>query len=543
MDSQVQISWENTDTKFPAKILMALEEFTAIIRKIEAMNTLPEEATRLLPPISVEEMDWKGFQERTGVSQRVITYCKRHCHEMHPQSCRQLVYMLVEFFRKAHVCNVDHIWADVGKILLKTCQQTRVMYENYTKYLDGHCKPQGRPRILSENDVQVIIHEITEKFCQKQPMTKRDVMIFIYERWKVEVSKRFVVRLIDARREISQADAFPMEESRAEVTNRELERFYDQLREVVNGVHPINIFNVDEIGFCRKARHQKVRCVVPSNAVGQHIEYIPQMDTDKTFTLIAGVSLAGTSLTPMIICPLKSLPKDFLSTEVWNGRDCVLGHSETGFANHFVFNTWYDEIFRPHLARNRFELCDEDAPAVLICDGFRGHEDQEILAKAAEDNVMVVFIPAHSSHLTQALDKFAFANMKRHYQNNKELNESSLDRNGKKIRKMLSAYYSVLTPFTIRASWRAVGIETIRDEQGVVLSVSVNGQEVIARHAELGAQRSRRKRVPLDRDHLVNRAQLDRVAKGLCPRCGQVMPDHDEPVTPRRIRLVMGPQE
>ena len=272
-------------------------------------------------------------------------------------------------------------------------------------------------------------------------------------------------------------------------------------------------------------------------------EYIPQMDTDKTFTLIAGVSLAGTSLTPMIICPLKSLPKDFLSTEVWNGRDCVLGHSETGFANHSVFNTWYDEIFRPHLARNRFELCDEDAPALLICDGFRGHEDQEILAKAAEDNVMVVFIPAHSSHLTQALDKFAFANMKRHYQNNKELNESSLDRNGKKIRKMLSAYYSVLTPFTIRASWRAVGIETIRDEQGVVLSVSVNGQEVIARHAELGAQRSRRKRVPLDRDHLVNRAQLDRVRKGLCPRCGQVMPDHDEPVTPRRIRLAMGPQE
>lgn len=82
------------------QILVALEERTAIIREMEVMNTIPEETTRSLQPIPVEEMDWKRFQERAGVSQRVITYCKRHCHDMHPPSCRQLAYMLVEFFRK-----------------------------------------------------------------------------------------------------------------------------------------------------------------------------------------------------------------------------------------------------------------------------------------------------------------------------------------------------------------------------------------------------------------------------------------------------------
>lgn len=122
--------------------------------------------------------------------------------------------------------------------------------------------------MLSENDVHVIICENTEKFCQEQPITKREVVIFIYERWKVEISKRFVVRPIDARGEISQAGAFPMEKVELKSQPNSLRGFMINFREAMNRIHPINMFNVADIGFCGKARHQKVRCVVPSNDVG-----------------------------------------------------------------------------------------------------------------------------------------------------------------------------------------------------------------------------------------------------------------------------------
>lgn len=497
------------------------------------MNDLPEATSGLLPPISVESMDWGAFHANTGVSQRIITYCKMHFRMMRAKSMRHLVYMIAQFFQKAQVCDLDSVWAHIGKLLNKTGPLVRVMYENYAKWLGGGVKAHGRPRLLSEEQVQAIVQQVNLNFAQKHPMTKRDVMIFILEQWNLEVSKRFVSRLVEAREELTQVDAFPMELNRAAVTNDELKRFYTQLRELVDGVDPGNIFNVDEIGFCRKSRHEKLRCIAPASAAHQHVEYIPSSDVDRTFTLIATITLDGERLKPMIVCPVKSLPKDFLSTEVWNGKDCILGYAESGFANKSLLHTWYDGVLRPQLAQNRLKLGD-NAPAVIICDGFRAHNDPELLAKAAVDNVRMIFIPPHSSHLTQALDKFAFANMKKAYQ---QCTMTSLDRNGKKIKKMLQAYYSALTPYTIRESWNAVGIHLKWNDKGDSVVVSIDDSEVVADHVDLQAGGRVRKRVSLVSDHLMNRLQLARVGQGLCPHCGHAMTAHPEQRCVIRLRL------
>ena len=498
---------------------------TALERKIEAMNGLQELPSRLTPPISVDEMDWAAFQKATGCTQRIITYCKMHFRLMHAQSMRQHIYMIVEFFKKTEVCELAHIWAIVGGLLAKTGQQVRVMYMNYVDFLGGNVKAKGRPRALTEGQIQVIVQQVNMNFAQKHPMTKRDLMLFIYEQWHLEVSKRFVTRLVNENSEMTQVDAFPMELHRAAVTSDELSNFYNQVRDLIKDVHPRNIFNVDEIGFCRKSRHEKLRCIAPASAKGQHVEYIPYTDVDKTFTLIATITLDGDRLKPMIVCPIKSLPKEFLSTEVWNGQDCILKYSDSGFANKSVLNEWYDEVLAPQLKQNRDSL-GMHAPAVLLCDGFRAHNDPELLAKAAKDNVRVVFLPPHSSHLTQALDKFAFANMKKAYQ--LYTGEGSTDRNGKKIKKMLHAYYSSLTPMTVRASWAAVGIHLNWDDRGENPNVVVDASDVTDSHTNLQGRTGQRKRTTIT-DHLMNRLQLDRVARGQCPLCGHDSPRQDEP--------------
>ena len=139
---------------------MSCQAFTALERKIEAMNDLPEATSGLLPPISVETMDWGAFHANTGVSQRIITYCKMHFRMMRAKSMRHLVYMIAQFFQKAQVCDLDSVWAHIGKLLNKTGPLVRVMYENYAKWLGGGVKAHGRPRLLSEEQVQAIVQQV-----------------------------------------------------------------------------------------------------------------------------------------------------------------------------------------------------------------------------------------------------------------------------------------------------------------------------------------------------------------------------------------------
>ena len=102
---------------------------------------------------------------------------------------------------------------------------------------------------------------------------------------------------------------------------------------------------------------------------------------------------------------------------------------------------WYNEILRPHLRRTRFALGNEKDPAVLICDGFRSHDDAPFKEMAA-DGVRVAFIPLHRSNLTQPLEKFVFANLKRSYEQVTCLAQCNL----KKIRRMMKlfcVFYSI----------------------------------------------------------------------------------------------------
>ena len=427
--------------------------------------------------------------------------------------------MMMKLFGNSTLAGLSSIWVSVGILIGQTAEYVRAMCENYEKFTNGKAKDCGRPKKLGPDQEEMIIREIDEKYKAKTPMTKRDVMLFIHESWKLTVSKRFVTRLVDNREEITHTTAHPMEQMRAEVTKADLERFYAQLPELLIGVHPCNVVNVDEVGFSRRSSMKPLRCVVPSFASGQRVEYIPRSDVDRTFTMVAGISLDGRFLLPMLVCPVKSLPTDFMTHQIWPGTDCLLAHSGTGFVNRDTFCFWYEKVFRPHLKQNRDKLGSKDSPAVLICDGFRAHSNEELKAKAAADGVRVVFIPPHSSHLTQPLDKHAFANLKGAYERRSN-EEDAGDRMGRKVRKILKAFYETFTPFTIRSSWEAVGISVAWNASGDFLSISVDGTEVINGHSDLcESAASKRKRTPLQ-DHLVNREELDRVAQGLCPWCG-----------------------
>lgn len=65
-----------------------------------------------------------------------------------------------------------------------------------------------------------------------------------------------------------------------------------------------------------------------------------------------------------------------------------------------IFGHWLDDVFLPETANLRTE----ETPVVLILDGFRAHEYLPTLKRAEANHVIIVRLPAHSTHLTQPLD-------------------------------------------------------------------------------------------------------------------------------------------
>jgi hypothetical protein len=64
------------------------------------------------------------------------------------------------------------------------------------------------------------------------------------------------------------------------------------------------------------------------------------------------------------------------------------------------FLTWFQEYVLPFTADRRSEA----SPVILILDNFSGHVHPTTLRVANENNVIMVGLPPHSTHITQPLD-------------------------------------------------------------------------------------------------------------------------------------------
>lgn len=472
-------------------------------------------------PVPVGDLQWDAvLASCPEFTARTVTRMKRLFLQLRPKSLRQQVYMVCEVISEDDLVKLKAKWTLIAKLFGTRDDCVRSFYRNYKNRL-GAANP-GRPRKLTEEQIQQVVQHVGVKALEKNPMTRKDVVRWIFSRFGVTVSKRTIHRLVKQGHGLAAEMAVPIERVRAEVTRDELQQFYLQLRENLEGVSPESVVNLDEVGFSRRSRGAPLPCVIPEQLRGSKIEYIPQEELDSTVTLLAAVTLTGQALMPYIVAPVKSLPKDFMTDTVWVDRDCVLDFSSTGFANGGIINQWYERVFRPWCAQHRQQLGNPQAPIVLICDGFAGHTNDQLKVATAMDNVRLVFLPPHSSHLTQALDKFVFAIMKRCYCEAAGDTEVA-DRNGRKICRILRAFYSSATsPMTIRASWREIGIVGLHDDFGKSIGIEVDGTKVITRHIDVTHQGGyQRKRHNIQQDHLGNRQALQWVQDGLCAQCGQ----------------------
>lgn len=106
--------------------------------------------------------------------------------------------------------------------------------------------------------------------------------------------------------------------------------------------------------------------------------------------------------------PLYVIYKATLLRESWtkNGpSQCRYNCSESGWMESVHFVEWFDKIFIEYVK----EL---DGPKLLVFDGHTSHISIELIELARENDVHLLCLPAHSSHVLQPLDVSVYKPLK-----------------------------------------------------------------------------------------------------------------------------------
>ncbi len=124
-------------------------------------------------------------------------------------------------------------------------------------------------------------------------------------------------------------------------------------------------------------------------------------------SIVESISALGRSIRPLVIFKGKHIQSSwFHHDEVPNW---VYTTSKNGWiANHIAFN-WLTKIFLPETKPPGNEA------RLLILDGHGSHHTTEFLWECKTNNIWLVFLPPHLTHVLQPLDLSCFCPIKSKY--------------------------------------------------------------------------------------------------------------------------------
>lgn len=159
---------------------------------------------------------------------------------------------------------------------------------------------------------------------------------------------------------------------------------------------PRQIYNCDESGFqLEKGRHK-----VLAQRGAPHV-YRQALGTRDHVSVLACFNAAGEDVPPMIIFK-GGFPaaRDF---DQGAPRDTIFARTKAGYITGEVFRKWFQH-FLQHAAQER--------PLLLIFDGHQSHLDPEVIKMAEREDVILLCLPPHCSHVLQPLDVGYFGPLK-----------------------------------------------------------------------------------------------------------------------------------
>ena len=162
----------------------------------------------------------------------------------------------------------------------------------------------------------------------------------------------------------------------------------------------MQVYNADETGVSIVHKMGKVLAHLGC----RHVYSVVSGEKGKIHTILTCISTSGVVLPPMTVYPRKKKVPDNVR------EDCVpntlFTHSDTGWINADLFLEWF-KFFIKNIPPTR--------PVLLIQDGHSSHVSTELVDLARENNIYLLCLPSHTSHILQPLDVGCFKSFKANF--------------------------------------------------------------------------------------------------------------------------------
>ena len=245
---------------------------------------------------------------------------------------------------------------------------------------------------LSRSDVMAIAFQIAQASGRKHPFTDGAAG----RAWFDGFRSRHCKLTLRSTQSLSHARA-------SNATREVITDYFGKLAAVCAKLNllakPMQIWNMDETGVTVVHKPGKVVTEVGR----RNVWAVTSGEKGKTHTILSCVSASGSTLPPFMIYPRKRVTDNLKAGAV---PGTTFHCSDTGWVNSELFLEWL-RFFVQSIPPAR--------PVLLILDGHASHVSIEAVEFARSNEVHMLCIPAHTTHILQPLDVGVFKPFKSAY--------------------------------------------------------------------------------------------------------------------------------
>lgn len=221
----------------------------------------------------------------------------------------------------------------------------------------------------------------------------------------------------------------------------------------IKAIKPENRWNMDEAGIMEGIGDNGL-------VVGSvHKRFIQKKTPgSRAWTsFIESISAVGRNTKPLVIFKGKSVQQQWFDANLQKLDGWKFTSTENGWTTDATAIEWLEKVFIPQTAPR-----DPSEPRLLILDGHGSHETTEFLWLCYSNNIHMLFLPPHSSHILQPLDLAVFSSLKKAYRRHVGLLDGISDATPIGKRNFINCYHKAriesITAQNIKSGWRASGL-------------------------------------------------------------------------------------
>lgn len=352
-----------------------------------------------------------------------------------------------------------------GQSLRKASEQWGVPFSTLRHRLVNHTQPKGQYEAkvmqkLSPHQESHLVNWVLTQEALGLPVSHAQIQTFANRILHASgsqhlVGKHWMQKLIRRYPVLKTKKKKRMDIKRLEGTSIDVLKEWFHLLAIpeISKIQPQDRWNMDETGLMEGLGINGL-CVGSSAtkvALAKHPE------SRIWTTIVECISASGASLPPLVIFKGKDVQQqwfpdddgalDFLRT--WRFTT-----SENGWTSNAIALEWLTKVFIPSTTTT--------APRLLVVDGHGSHETDDFMWHCYINNIHLLFLPAHASHVLQPLDVAVFSPLKAAYR--RQIANLAVMTDCAPIGKRLFlAAYAVarkegLTERNIRSGWKASGL-------------------------------------------------------------------------------------